>query len=867
MNIFNLVYFLIWPNFTVSKVTWLPERLAFVHRRANPCHQHPYVRSSDVSSVHIRPINLRDFNLISHKSCHILAGLTDDALQPPDAYRNESSFVLAGDIRTNTTLLQSPSSPHRLLSPPRPIPDPYGWLRDETRTNSTVLTHLHAENEYTHQMTKHLAPLQEELYQEFLSYTCETDYTPPIAMGKYWYYERWEEGLSYQRYCRAPRNFDDVYPPPVNKSWNKTGDKDTMQPLLYGEEVYLDVPSIAKNKTYLAVGAVVVSPNQEYVAFSLDETGDENCHFHVKHIASGDEWILRDGSEYAALKGYGAIEWDNESSGIFYITTDETQRPSKVYYKRLFDVNGSHASYSESLLFEEEDGLFNLHITKTLDMKYLLVISSSTESSEIHYLDLHRGFVGAPKAGSLLCISSRREKVVYRVSHCKGYWLLQTNMGHLPNLGLKSCRVGEECSMDKWNDVVLSSTGNPIFDGGDKRSLDYITVFQPSGVILDANPDQFAYGVATGREAGMPRIWILDFSNGTVVSKVTRLKFDETAFDVSIGINRDPTLPYVVIKYDSLVTPLSHIAVPFHNPNNLSARIILKKTQVPYYEKEQYSCQRITVKSRDKNIDIPVSFVYRRDALLAGDGNIPLHLYGYGSYGASVEASFRATRLPLLDRGVVYAIAHVRGGGENGRRWYEGAKYLRKQCSFHDFIDVARFVTRAHTLKVRSFGEGMTKPTKLTIEGRSAGGLLVGASMNQSPSLFQAAILEVPFVDVLCTMKDASLPLTIAEWEEWGNPNEEKYFDYIKSYSPINNVSYKVYPACLLTAGLYDSRVQFWEVAKFAAELRHSASKKSGEILVKIDMGAGHFAGQDRYKHYRELSMKYSFLLDQLKLV
>ena len=882
MNTYKISFFLFWPCFTTGKVTWFPERLTFVHPRANHhllCHQHHY----SGSSVHnIPPINLRKFNLVAHKPCQLLSARShDNVLQPPEAYRNKSSFVLAGDTKTNKTLLQSLSSPHRLLSRPRVIPDPYGWLRDDSRTNETVLAHLRAENEYTRYMTKHLAPLEEGLYQEFLSYTCETDYTPPIAFGKYWYYERWQEGVSYPRYCRAPRNFDDANPPEVNDNWNEPGNTDSMQPLLYGEEIYLDVPSIANNKTYFALGAIAVSPNQEYVAFSLDETGNEDCHFHVRHIASGDDWILHDDYKRAILKGYGAIEWDNECKGIFYIKTDETQRPSKVYYRRLFHANGNTTRCPESiddvLLFEEPDESFNLHITKTFDMKYLLVISSSTESSEIHYLDLQCGFSGGPKADRLQCISSRREKVIYRVAHCKGYWLVMTNMGHLSNLGLKSCRVGVECSMEKWSDVVLSSTRHSIFDGGDERSLDYLTVFYPSQAVLDANPNLFAYGVATGREAGLPRVWVLEISKIATVDasepspiqlgKFTRLEFDEPVFDVSIGSNRDPTLPYVVIKYDSLVTPLSHIAVPLHNPNDLTTRIILKKCQVPNYEQGQYSSERITIKSRDQRTEIPVSFVYRSDALLSGDGNIPLHLYGYGSYGASIEASFRNTRLPLLNRGVVCAIAHVRGGGENGRQWYEGAKYLKKQNSFNDFVDVARFLARAHTSKPRSFGEGMTNPMKLAIEGRSAGGLLLAASMNQEPSLFHAAILEVPFVDVLCTMKDSSLPLTAIEWEEWGNPNEQEYFEYIKRYSPINNIGYeKVYPACLLTAGLHDSRVQFWEVAKFASELRHSASKNSGKVLLKIDMNAGHFAGQDRYKHYRELSLKYSFLLDQLKL-
>ena len=263
----------------------------------------------------------------------------------------------------------------------------------------------------------------------------------------------------------------------------------------------------------------------------------------------------------------------------------------------------------------------------------------------------------------------------------------------------------------------------------------------------------------------MPRVWILEFSDEKgqssndfsplTVSRMTRLEFDEDAYDVGIGGNRDPSLPYVVISYDSLITPPSHIAVPLSNPKDLSARRILKAKDVPGYNKESYACERTTVTSRDGKA-IPVSLVYHRDVLKERhDGPIPAHLYGYGSYGASIEASFRSTRLPLLNRKVVYALAHVRGGGELGRPWYDEAKYLTKKNTFNDFVDVARWLVGDATddgtsPAESSIGRGITTPSKLSCEGRSAGGLLVGASLNQHPELFRAAILGVPFVDVAC---------------------------------------------------------------------------------------------------------------------
>lgn len=298
-----------------------------------------------------------------------------------------------------------------------------------------------------------------------------------------------------------------------------------------------------------------------------------------------------------------------------------------------------------------------------------------------------------------------------------------------------------------------------------------VTIFKPSGETkLHSSP--FAYAVITGREEGMPRIWIIELNKVKALAanddwrklaatKMHRLEFDEDAYDVGIGGNRDPCLPYVVISYDSLVTPPSHIAIPLDNPSDLYSRVSLKEKNVPGYDKTMYACERTSVRSRDGMTDIPVSLVYHRDVLqLRKNGAMPTHLYGYGSYGASIEASFRSTRLPLLNRKVVYALAHVRGGGEMGRPWYDDAKYLTKMKSFNDFVDVARWLVidedidgsdASVTEDLSSIGKGITTSNKLSCEGRSAGGLLIGSSINQQPELFRAALLGVPFVDVACT--------------------------------------------------------------------------------------------------------------------
>jgi oligopeptidase B len=313
----------------------------------------------------------------------------------------------------------------------------------------------------------------------------------------------------------------------------------------------------------------------------------------------------------------------------------------------------------------------------------------------------------------------------------------------------------------------------------------------------------------------------------------------------------------IIVGYQSLVTPLQHVVMDL---SKAEQRTILRELPVPGYDKNLYGCQRVRVLSRDGVTYIPVSLVYRQTTLEQAETlgtHVPIHLYAYGAYGIPVDDEFSSTRLPLLDRGVIYAIAHVRGGGALGRPWYEDGKLLHKKHTFDDFVDVAR-----HYMED---GKDWTNPDLLSCEGRSAGGLTMGASINQAPELFRAAILGVPFVDLIATMTDASIPLTAVEWEIWGNPNEETYFEYILSYSPVNNVVKKTYPSMLLLAGLFDPRVAYWEPAKLAATLRHVAvSDPDRPVCLKTDMTSGHFSASDRYKHLEAKAFEYAFLLDQL---
>jgi oligopeptidase B len=352
----------------------------------------------------------------------------------------------------------------------------------------------------------------------------------------------------------------------------------------------------------------------------------------------------------------------------------------------------------------------------------------------------------------------------------------------------------------------------------------------------------------SGRQNGFSQIWIAQYEDKVVTKH--RLNFDEPIYTVSTSVNCDYDTNKLRFLYSSMTTPNT----TFDYDIETKEKILLKEKPCPHYDRTKYASERLEAIAND-GTKIPISIVYRKD-LRQPKTTQPVHLYGYGSYEICIDPTFSSSILPLLDRGVIYAIAHIRGGGEMGRTWYENAKYLNKVNTFTDFINCAE-----HLIK-----KGIASSSALTIEGRSAGGLLMGAVLNMRPDLFTAAIAGVPFVDVMATMSDATIPLTTGEWEEWGNPNEKKYFEYMLSYSPYENVKRQAYPNILVTSGLYDPRVAYWEPTKWVARLRDLKSDQN-EILLKMDLSSGHFSASDRYHYLREKAFDLSFLLDQLKVI
>lgn len=720
---------------------------------------------------------------------------------------------------------QSNESTEKLMDPPVAVKDPYGWLRDDNRKDKEILAHLEAENAYSQKITGHLKGLQDKLYKEFLSSIQETDYTTPRPRGNYWYYSRTFEGKSYRQYCRAPKTSDKY----GTIEWDGSADS----VILPGEEIYLDVNGLGKDKPYCSVGAASPSPSHKFLAYSVDFTGDEKYAIYVRNLETGEDVQLKVVGKDEVLETSGDLVWGKDDSTLYYMTMDEQHRPYRLYQRR----DWQSETATDSLLKEELDDLYWCGVGKTLDSQFIFFEAASSETSEVWFLPTEV----ESTTTEMKCIAPRRNKVLYEVEHGHGSWWIWTNVDESPNMKLMTAPATANCAGD-W-ELVKDANDEAIFDGSLVKSLDDVTVMG-------------SHVVAQGREGGIPRVWVYSIDT----KSIQRLEFEEAAHDVGLGSHYEFDAKSIAIVYDSLLTPPQSLEISLEG-SDCSDRTILKSKVVPNYQKDLYGCDRLKVLSRDGKTQIPISVVYKKSTMekVQNGEKVPVHLYGYGSYGSCCEADFDSTRLPLLERGMIYVIAHIRGGGEMGRQWYEepnGAKYLCKKNTFDDFVDVAKFLVSE-----------WTTPELLTCEGRSAGGMLVGASINQAPELFKVAILGVPFVDVISTMTDSTIPLTSGEWVEWGNPNEEKYFQYMMEYSPMNSVQVgKKYPSCWLTGGLHDPRVAYWEPAKFAATLRHANPDNENPICVKMDLGAGHFSASDRYKYLRELAIDYSFLLDQLGL-
>jgi oligopeptidase B len=681
--------------------------------------------------------------------------------------------------------------------------DPWFWLRE--RDDPEVLAHLEAENAYTREAVAHLSGLRRALYDEIVSRVQESDTTAPVRRGEHEYFTRTVEGLQYGVHCRRPAGVGSLPDPFATPGTSP------------GEVVVLDENALAEGHDYFAVGDLVVNPDQSVAAFSIDTNGGERYELRFRHVAT-DGQPARDFDDVVADVYYG-VAWANDGATIFYTRPDDAMRPWQVWRHVL-----GTAADDDALVFQEEDDRFYVGVARTRSGRFVEITSASKVTSEVWLVD-----ADAP-AGAPVIVEPRTQGHEYHVEHHAGpagdRLFVLTNADGAENFALAVAPMATP-GRASWQ-IVLAHR--------DDTRLDDVDAFA-------------GFLIVSERADAVERLRVLALGGDGAVTDDHVLDMPEAVYSAWLGGNPEYDATTVRYQYTSLVSPTSAYD---YEPATRQATLV-KRQPVPGYEPEQYESRREWATASD-GTRVPISIVYRRD--LRGDDPSPMLLYGYGSYEVSIDPTFSASRVSLLDRGVVFAIAHVRGGGELGRRWYDDGKLLRKTNTFTDFVASAEHLVHG----------GWTSPDRLAARGGSAGGLLMGAVANLRPDLFRAIVAEVPFVDCLTTILDESLPLTITEWEEWGDPvHDAAVYDLMKSYSPYDNVEAKDYPALLVTGGLNDPRVQYWEPAKWVAKLR--ATKTDGHTLVlKMEMGAGHSGPSGRYDAWRDEAFVLAFLLDQLSL-
>lgn len=568
------------------------------------------------------------------------------------------------------------------------------------------------------------------------------------------------------------------------------------------EEIMLNGPEMAKGKSFFRVGGRTVCENNQFLAFSVDTVSRRQYTIHIKDLSTGE--ILEDRIDNTT----GGITWANDNQTIFYTKKDPvTLRSNRIFKHRL----GTDPK-DDILVYEEEDETYSTFVYKTKSRKYLMIVSSQTLSTEYRFLDADN------PDGEWQVIHPRERDLLYRVSHYKDHFYIRTNW-EAKNFRLMKTPV-ENPTKENWEDLVPHRS-NVLFQGMD----------------LFRN-----YMVLNEREDGLVKLRVIPWGEGEEYN----IQFEDPAYEVSTFANPEFETENLRFAYNSFTTPNS---VYDYNLQT-KERILRKQYEVlgGEFDPENYSTERIFVTARD-GARIPVSIVYRKGFEKNGQG--PLLLYGYGSYGAIYDPWFSYARISLLDRGFSFAIAHIRGSETMGRQWYEDGKLLKKKNTFYDFIDCAKYLV----------DQKYTSPEHLYAQGGSAGGLLMGAVVNLEPKLWNGIIAGVPFVDVITTMLDESIPLTTFEFDEWGNPKDKEYYEYMKSYSPYDNVEAKEYPNMLITTGYWDSQVQYWEPAKWTAKLRDMKTDNN-LLLMDVNMDVGHGGASGRFERFRRVALQYAFLLD-----
>ncbi|HEV8187770.1 MAG TPA: S9 family peptidase [Pyrinomonadaceae bacterium] len=566
------------------------------------------------------------------------------------------------------------------------------------------------------------------------------------------------------------------------------------------EEILIDVNELAKGQPFMSIGDFIPSDDGNLLAYSTDNTGYRQYLLQVKDLRTGQ--LLPERMERVT-----SVVWANDNKTLFYVTEDAVTKRSDKFFRHVL------GSEKYDTVYDEKDELFDIGVSRSLDKAVIFLHAFSKTSNEARYLRAD------DPNGTLKVILPREKEHEYDVDYRDNLFYIRTNKG-AKNFRIVTAPPSDP-SEKNWKEFVAHNPAVKI-----------------EGVSLFAN-----HAVLSEWENGLQQLEVVDFKT----NKRQRIKFPEPVYSVFLSSNREFDTNVLRYSYNSLVTPNS----VFDYDMNTGKSTLRKETEVPGgFDRNNYQSERVFATASD-GTKIPMSMVYRKG--VKKDGSAPLLLYGYGSYGYSISPTFSSTRLSLLDRGVIFVIGHIRGGSEMGEEWRQAGRMMNKMNTFTDFIACAEaLVNMKYTSKDR-----------LVIEGGSAGGLLMGAVSNLRPDLFKAVVSHVPFVDVLNTMLDASLPLTTSEYIEWGNPNEKAAFDYMKTYSPYDNVAKKDYPAMLVKVSVNDSQVPYWEGAKLVAKLRAMKTDKN-PLLLKVNFGAGHGGASGRYDALRESALDYAFMLWQM---
>ncbi len=673
------------------------------------------------------------------------------------------------------------------------VVDSYAWLAG--KDDPDTVAYLTAENAYTEAATAHLAGLRATLFAETRRRTQETDLSVPVRKGAHWYYTRTVEGKQYAIHCRRAVADGEVEPPSTVDG-----------AALAGEQVLLDGNALAGDSEFFALGAFDVSPDGKRLAYSADFSGDERFALRVKDLETGI--VLTD---EISDTFYGCA-WSADGSTLFYLTIDEAWRPYRVWRH----VIGTPAE-ADTIVYQEDDERFWVGVDLTRSERFIVIDVSSKVTSEVHVIPADEPQL-APRV-----VAPRRQGVEYSVEHHGHRFVILHNDG-AEDFALASTPVERPgATAAEWTSLVAHEAGTRLLD---------VDAFE-------------RHLVLSLRREGITGLRVVPLDAAAPYD----ITFPEPLYAVGPDSNPEYHTATFRLHYTSLVTPDS-----VYDANLTTGELTLRKRRpvLGGFDPAQYEQHREWAIA-DDGTRVPVSLVCRRGT--PRDGSTGCVLYGYGSYETSMDPWFSIPRLSLVDRGVIFAVAHVRGGGEMGRRWYEDGKLTAKKNTFTDFVACAEHLAKA----------GWTAPERLVARGGSAGGLLMGAVANLAPAAFAGIVAQVPFVDALNTILDPSLPLTVIEWEEWGNPLEDpEVYAYMKSYTPYENVADLAYPPILAVTSLHDTRVLYHEPAKWVARLRAVAPSTS--VLLKTEMGAGHGGPSGRYDAWKEEAFVTAWILDRLGL-